>query len=65
MISVLANFRRSKTAVFTILEALNFDFWKNFTVDILKVLKNSTFRVAQMVKISNVWAYKMAKIDFT
>ena len=65
MKSVLADFRRSKTAVFIILEALNFDFWKNFTVEILKVLKNSKFRAAEMVKIANFWAYKMAKINFT
>ena len=63
--SILVDFRRSKTAVETILEALNFDFWKNFTVEILKVLKNSKFRAALLVKIANFWAYKMAKIDFT
>ena len=31
--SILAAFKRSKTAVLTILEALNFDFWKNFTLE--------------------------------
>jgi len=31
--SILADYRRSETAVLTILEALNFDFWKNYTLN--------------------------------
>ena len=34
--SILADFRRSRTAVLTIMEALNFDFWKNFTLENVK-----------------------------
>ena len=34
--SILADFRRSKTAILTILEALNFDFWKNLTLEKVK-----------------------------
>ena len=32
----VVDFRRSKTAILTILEALNFDFWKNFTHENVK-----------------------------
>ena len=34
--SILVDFRRSKTAILTILKVLNFDFWKNFTLEIVK-----------------------------
>ena len=41
--------------VLTILEALNFDFWKNFTLGNVKNLK---FRAAQMVKMAVFGASK-------
>ena len=34
--SILADFRRSKTDILTILEALNFDFWKSYTLENVK-----------------------------
>jgi len=37
----LADFRRSKTAISTILEALNFDFKKNFTLENVKKVVGS------------------------
>ena len=39
--------RSSKHAILTVLEALNFDFWKNFIVVNIKSYKNSKFRAAQ------------------
>ena len=45
--SILVDFRRSKTAVLTILEALNFDFWKNFTLENVKS--------PQIFKIQSCW----------
>ena len=38
--SILADFRRSKSAFLTILEALNFDFWKTVTLEMSKIAKN-------------------------
>ena len=65
MQSILADFKRSKTAVLAILEAFNFDFWKNFTLELSIVPKNMKFRAAQMVKMAVLWDFKMTKIDFT
>ena len=50
--SILTDFRRSKSAILTILEALNFDFWKNFTLENVLRSKNQKFRAALMVKMS-------------
>ena len=50
MKSILANFRRSKTAVLTILKALNFDIKKMSHFEMLPVLKNSKFRAVKRVK---------------
>ena len=52
MKSILADFRMSKTSNLTISEALNFDFRKNFTFEMSKVLKNTKFRAAQMFKMA-------------
>ena len=49
--SIIADFRMSKTANKTILEALNFDIWKFFTLEMSKISKNLKFRATQMVKI--------------
>ena len=40
---------RSKPAIFTILEVLNFDFWKYFTLENVK--NSQKFRDAQMIKM--------------
>jgi len=48
MKSVLADFRRSKSAL-TIFEDMNFDFWRNITLPISKNPKNSKFTATQMV----------------
>ena len=50
MQSILFDFTRSKTAVLTILEALNFDFRKILHLKMSKVPKNSKIRAAQMAK---------------
>ena len=59
MKSILADFRRSKSAFLTILEALNFDFWKNVTLEMSKVPENSKFRAAQNGKNGIFWVSKM------
>ena len=53
-----ANFRGSKTAVLTILEALNFDFWKNVTLENVESFKSKKFRPAQMVNMAVFGASK-------
>ena len=60
--SILADFRRSKTANLTILEALNFDFWKYFTLGFSKILKNWKSRAVQMVKMGVFRASKWPKL---
>jgi len=54
----LAEFSGSKTANLTMLKALNFDFWKNFTLENVKNGHNSKFRAAQMVKMAVLGASK-------
>ena len=52
--SIAADFRRSKTAILTISEALNLDFWKNFTLEKMsKISKNAEFRAAHMIKMED------------
>ena len=58
MKSILADFRRSKTTVLTIMIALNFEFWKNFTLEMSKVPKNAKLRATEMVKIAILRAPK-------
>ena len=48
----MTDLRRSKNAILTILEALNVDFWNNFTLSMSKIPKNSKFRAAKMVKMT-------------
>ena len=60
--TILADFRRSIIAVLTILEALNFDSWKNFTLDNVKITKNSNLRTAQIVKMAVFGAPKWPKL---
>ena len=62
--SILSDFKRSRTVILTILEALNFYFWKNVN-EISKISKNSKFRAVSMVKIAVFDLLKSAKIDFT
>ena len=54
--SILANFRRSKTAILTILVGLNFDFWEKIHFKMSKITKKSKFRAAKMVKMAVFWA---------
>ena len=65
MKSIYADIRISKTAVLTILKPLNCDFWKNFTLEMSKVPKNTKFRAAEMVKMAVFDILKTDKIDFT
>ena len=65
MKSILADFRRSKTATLAILEALNFNF---LGISHLKMSKNSInliTRAANRVKMTVIDLLKSAKIDFT
>ena len=62
MKSILADFRRSKSAFLTILEALNFDFWKISHFAMSLVPKNLIFRPPQMVKIAVFGASKLPKL---
>ena len=57
---IQADMSRSKTAILTILEALNFDFLENIT---LKVVKK--FPKIQIQKKGGFDLLKSAKIDFT
>ena len=52
MKSILIDFRRSKTAITTILKASKFDFWKYFALKNVKNSQNSKFRAAQIVKMA-------------
>jgi len=56
--SILADFRRSKAVISTILEALNFDFFEISYSIKSKVSKNSKLRAVQMVKMAVLWATK-------
>jgi len=56
---ILADFRISKTVILTILEALNFLFFGNFTLENVKISqKNHKFKGAQIVKMSVLLASK-------
>ena len=50
--SILADLRRSKTAVLTILEALNFDFWKK--ISHFKSQNFPTFQNSELLKWSKL-----------
>ena len=65
MKSILAEFGGPKTAVLTILETLNFDFWKNYTLENVKISQKFKFRAAQMVRMADNWGFKMTNTDFT
>ena len=64
MKSILADFKRAKSVVLTILKALNFKFWKDFSLENVKNVQNFKFRAAQLVKKA-VSGFKITKIDFT
>ena len=49
--SILADFRRWKTANLTILMALNFDFWKNVTLENVKITQK--FKIKSYSKSQN------------
>ena len=59
---ILADFKRSKTVMWTISEALNFVFLGISHLKIWKISTNSKFRVAHMVKIAVFWASKWSKL---
>ena len=63
--SIFDKFRGPKTAVLTILDTLNFDFWKNFTLQNVKISQKFKFRAAQMVRMADNWGFKMTNTDFT
>ena len=45
----------SQTPVLTILEALKFDRWKNFTLKDVKISHKLKIRTAQVVKMAVFW----------
>ena len=61
---ILADFRRSKTVILTILEALNSDFLRIHT---WKCQKYQKVQNSELLKWSkwHFWGFKMTKIDFT
>ena len=65
MKSILADFRRSKTAVLTILEDLTFKFWKNFTLENVTTSQKFEIQGCSNGQIGSFWDFKMHKIDFT
>jgi len=57
--SIFADFKKSKSAILTILEALTFDFWGYFTFENVKnALKSKKIRAAKMVEMTVSWASK-------
>ena len=58
---VLADFRRSETAVLTIWTTLNFYFLKNFTLENVRISKNSKFKRVKWWK-QQFQGFKTAKI---
>ena len=58
--SVLVNFWRSKTAVFTILEALNFDLRKKFTLQNFQKFK---IQICTNGQNGSSWGFEMTKIN--
>ena len=58
MKSILADFISSKIAVLISLEALNFDFWKDFILENVKSFKKSKLRAIQMGNLEFFWAPK-------
>ena len=64
MQSILADFRKAKTAVLTIMEALNFDFRKNFTLENIKSCRNSKIQSQSNDQSGSFRGFKMTKIDW-
>ena len=62
---ILANFRRLKTAISTILAALKFNFCGISHLKMSIFSKNLKFRTAKVVKMAFLRGFHMAKIDFT
>ena len=48
--SILAEFRRSKNAILTILEALDFDFWKNLIIAICECHRFPKIQHSELLK---------------
>ena len=65
MKSILADFRRPKIAILTILEALNFYFWNISHLQMSNLSKSSKFKAAKMFKMAVFGASKWPKIEFT
>ena len=63
--SFLDDFRGSKTAILAILEALNFDFWKKFILEMSKIPKTLKTQSSQNGQNGIFRDPKITKIDFT
>jgi len=63
--SILTDFRRSKTALSTILVTLDFRFSGTFTLENVKNGQNVRFKAANIGQIAVFDLFKSAKIDFT
>ena len=65
MKSILADYRRAKTAIITFLEALNCDFLVISHFQMSKFPENSKVRAAKVDKTAVFGGFNLAKIDFT
>ena len=63
--SNLADFRGSKPVKSTILEALNFDFFGNFTLENVKNIQKFKIQSCSYGQIVSFLSFKMTNIDFT
>ena len=60
--SILADFRRSKTAVLTILEAMNFEFWQFFTLENVKSVQKSKIQTCSNGQNGSFWGCNWPKL---
>ena len=63
--SILADFRRPKTAILTILEALNLDLWEFLHFKMSKNCQKFESQKWSNGQNGSFWFFNMTKIDFT
>ena len=62
--SILADFRRSKTAILVNVAALNFEYWVIFDIFKCESTKKSKFKASKIVEMAVFDLLKSATIDF-
>ena len=65
VISIFDQLRASKTALMTISEALNIDFWVNFSSNRMKKFSIFNIQMRKFCQYSHFRGLKLAKCDFT